>query len=119
VVMDRQGHPLAAIEQQHAADDAEDEAAQHRADRVAQRDAEALQPKIEVGVDRAEVPFVAHQKRSGRKGARSTVVGWPVASSAISLPVMPAMVRPRWSWPKAKKTLAWRGERPLTGLESG
>ena len=36
-----------------------------------------------------------HQKRSGRKGCRSTVVGWPVASSATSLPVMPAMVRPR------------------------
>src|SRR3974377_967569 len=32
---------------------------------------------------------------------------------------MPALVGAKWSWPNANSTLAWRGERPITGLESG
>src|SRR5207237_8150756 len=100
-----------------------DHAARAGAHRAGPRDAKPLHPKLDVVGNEAAVPRVGgkdkHQKRSGRNGATSTVVGLPVASSATSLPVMPAMVRPRWSWPKAKNTLLWRGERPITGLESG
>ena len=56
---------------------------------------------------------------SARNGEISTLVGRPAANSAINCPVTAAKVRPRWPWPNAIRNVGWRGERPITGSESG
>ena len=82
-----------------------------------ERDPAAERADLETASSRPKIGDC--QKRSGRNGVRSTLVGRPVASSPISLPVIPARVSPIWSWPKANSTFAKRGDRPITGSESG
>src|SRR5262245_8287874 len=66
-----------------------------------------------------ERPSGIQENRVTRKAVVLNDVGLPPTISAISLPVVGASVRPKCAWPKAKKTLAKRGERSMIGSPSG
>src|SRR5258708_21939514 len=104
---DRRNQYPMAVEQEHAAYDADDETAEYSRDRIGHGDEKAHEPHIRMQSDGTEVPVVARHPRDTSVSRRLAAPG--IASSCPDGPMHCSHVMPRRDGPTSVSSPARRG----------